>query len=80
MPAQVCAGDGRLVLTGPSSNARRADTGNTQFYHDRCIAATTSNFLLHESKYGFAGAKSLCYIQLKSVFSTATKNIANIAA
>jgi hypothetical protein len=34
---------------------------NKQFYHDRCIAATPSNFLLQESKYGFAGAKSLCY-------------------
>jgi hypothetical protein len=53
--------DGRVILTGPSVAARRADAENKQFYHDRCIAATTSNFLLQESKFGFAGPKSLCY-------------------
>jgi hypothetical protein len=55
--------DGRVVLTGPSAAVARADTENRQFYHDRCIAATTYNFLLRESKYGFAGPKSLCYIR-----------------
>jgi hypothetical protein len=54
-------GDGRIILWGPSVAARRAGAKNKQFYHDRCIAATPSNFLLQESKYGFAGAKSLCY-------------------
>jgi hypothetical protein len=49
------------MLSGPSVVANRAGAKNKQFYHDRCIAATPSNFLLQESKYGFAGPKSLCY-------------------
>jgi hypothetical protein len=57
--------DGRLMLSGPSVATRRAGAENTQFYHDRCIVATPSNFLLQESKYGFAGLKSLCYSRLE---------------
>jgi hypothetical protein len=53
--------DGRIILSGRSVTVRRTGAKNKQFYHDRCIAATPANFLLQESKYGFAGAKSLCY-------------------
>jgi hypothetical protein len=34
---------------------------NNEFYHDRCIAATLSKFLLQESKFLLAPPKSLCY-------------------
>jgi hypothetical protein len=61
------------MLSGPSVAARRASAKNKQFYHDRCIAATPSNFLLQESKYGFAGAKSLCYSRPEVGISMATK-------
>jgi len=54
-------GDRRIMLSGPSVAAGRAGAKNKQFYHDRCIAATPSKFLLQESKYGLAGAKSPCY-------------------
>jgi hypothetical protein len=58
-------GDGRIFLWGPSVAAGRAGAKNKQFYHDRCIAATPSNFLLQESKYGLAVAKSPCYSRLE---------------
>jgi hypothetical protein len=58
-------GDRRIVLSGPSVAAGRTDPKNKQFYHDRCIAATPSKFLLQESKYGLAGPKSPCYSRLE---------------
>jgi hypothetical protein len=36
---------------------------NDEFYHDRCIGATLSNFLLQKSKFALAAPKSLCYSQ-----------------
>src|SRR5437660_10017801 len=67
-------GDCRIMLSGASVAARRAGAKNKQFYHDRCIAATPSNFLLQESKYGLAGAKSPCYSRLEvGIFSAYKK-------
>src|ERR1700694_1825806 len=65
--------DGRIILSGTSVAVRRAGAKNKQCYHDRCIAATPSNFLLQESKYGLAGAKSPCYSRPEVGISTATK-------
>src|SRR2546421_5231676 len=56
-------GDCRIMLSGPSVAARRAGAKNKQFYHDRCIAATPSKFLLQESRFGLAPPKTPCYSQ-----------------
>src|ERR1700686_1413756 len=66
-------GDRRIMLSGPSVAARRASAKNKQFYHDRCIAATPSKFLLQESKYGFAAPKSPCYSQPEAAIPNAEK-------
>src|SRR5207237_2199346 len=65
--------DRRIMLSGRSVAAGRASAKNKQFYHDRCIAATPSKFLLQESKYGLAGAKSPCYSQPEVAISNVKK-------
>jgi hypothetical protein len=68
--------DGRILLLGHPSLLHTQVRKNKQFYHDRCIAATPSNFLLQESKYGLASPKSPCYSRLEVAISRLLKTTA----
>jgi hypothetical protein len=46
----------------------RAGLKNSEFYHDRCIAATLGKFLLQESKFPWQPENPYAIVGRKSVF------------